>query len=374
MRIAIILPGFSKDAADWAIPALQVLTLELARTHEVTVFSLRYPPAGRYEIGGINHFATGGGTRFGFSSLGIIWQTVKNLVERHHQRAFDSLHAFWADEAGLTALLAGARLGLPAIVSLAGGELTYLADIGYGTQGSKIRGWLTRMTIRRAATLTAGSNYQMQLAIEAGATPQKLHLVPLGVDTKRFSPAAGPGPERPTMIQAASLVAVKNQALLLEVLEKVRLQIPDIRLRLVGSGPLEKHLRHLADQAGLNQHIIWQGAVPFPEMPAHYQAAQIYLQSSRHESQGMAVLEAMACGLPVIGTPVGILPEVAARPATSDPEILARQVVELFSQTDALQSLRLEARKTIVANYDLTHSTSLFVNLYDTGKTSVTGQ
>jgi glycosyltransferase involved in cell wall biosynthesis len=366
MRIAIVLPGFSKDADDWAIPAIQALILVLARTHEVTVFSLRYPPQGRYDVGGITHLATGGGTRFGFRSLGIIWQTVKTIAERHRQRAFDVVHAFWADEAGLTALLASARLRIPAIVTLAGGELTFLADIDYGTQGSKIRGWLTRLTVRRAAALTAGSSYQLQLAIGKGASPDKLHLLPLGVDTKRFSPAVAASFAWPTIIQAASLVPVKNQALLLEVLEKVRVHIPDIRLRMVGSGPLDEQLRYLAAQADLNQHIIWQATVPHPAMPAQYHRAQLYLQTSRHESQGMAVLEAMACGLPVIGTPVGVLPEVAVRPATASPEILAKHVVELFSQSEDLQSLRLEARYAVVANYELIRSASLFVSLYHT--------
>ena len=366
MRIAIILPGFSKDVDDWAIPAIQALTLELAHTHDVTVFSLRYPLSGRYDVGAVKHFATGGGTRFGFRSLGIMWQTVKSIAERHRQGAFDVIHAFWADEAGLAAMLASARLRIPAIVSVAGGELTYLADIDYGTQGSKIRGWLTRLTIRRATALTAGSSYQLQLAVGKGASPDKLHLIPLGVDTKRFSPADSSSPVPPTIIQAASLVPVKNQALLLAVLEKVRVHLPDIRLRLVGSGPLDKQLRHLAAQADLNQHIIWQAAVPYPTMPSQYQSAQLYLQSSRHESQGMAMLEAMACGLPVIGTPVGILPEVAARPASGNPESLAKQVVALFSQPEELQSLGLEARNTVVANYDLIRSASRFVKLYHT--------
>jgi glycosyltransferase involved in cell wall biosynthesis len=364
MRIAIILPGFSKDADDWAIPAIQALTKELALAHEVTVFSLRYPTSGRYEIGDVAHFATGGGTRFGFSSLAIIRQTVKRIAEQHRQKPFDILHAFWADEAGLTALLAQARLHVPAVISLAGGELTYLADINYGTQGSKFRGWLTRQTIRRTRALTAGSSYQLQLAIEAGVEPSKGYLIPLGVDTKRFSPAVRSAPERPTIIQAASLVPVKNQALLLEVLKKVKDYRPDIRLRLVGSGPMDKQLRQLAGQADLESHIIWQAAVPFPEMPAQYQAAQLYVQSSRHESQGMAVLEAMACGLPVIGTPVGILPQVAARPATDDPDVLARQIVELFSQPGDLRSKGLAARQSILTGYDLSRSAKHFEELY----------
>lgn len=362
MRIAIVLPGFSKDADDWAIPAIQSLVLEMAHAHEVIVFSLRYPPAGQYDVGGVQHLAMGG-AHFGLRSLAIIWRTVKTITRKHMQRPFDVVHAFWADEAGLTAVFAGARLGIPAIITFGGGELTHLPDIGYGTQGSKIRGWSVRLAMRRAAALTAGSRYQHQLAIRNGAPPQKLHLLPLGVDTSRFSPAEMLIPARPTIVQAASLVPVKDQVLLLEVLERLRDHISDICLRLVGSGPLEGQLRQLAAQANLNHHIIWQAAVPHPAMPEQYRQAQLYLQTSRHESQGMAVLEAMACGLPVIGTPVGVLPEVAARPATADPDLLAKQAAEIFSQTKDWQGLRLQARKTVIDSYDLSRSAELFVSL-----------
>lgn len=357
------MPGFSRDADDWAIPAIQSLVLELAQSHEVTVFSLRYPPTGRYDVGGVQHLATGG-SHFGLRSLAVIWHTVKSIAREDRRRAFDVVHAFWADEAGLTAVLAGAWLGLPAIITFGGGELTYLPDVDYGTQGSRIRGRFVRLAMRRAAALTAGSRYQHQLAIKNGARPEKLHVLPLGVDTKRFSPAEVPVPARPVIIQAASLVPVKNQALLLEVLERLRARIPDICLRLVGSGPLEGRLRQLAAQANLNHHIIWQEAVPHPAMPDQYRQAQLYLQTSRHESQGMAVLEAMACGLPVIGTPVGVLPEVAARPATTEPDLLAQQAVELFSQAEVLLSLRLQARKTVADSYDLNRSAKLFSSLY----------
>ena len=364
LRIAIVLPGFSRDIDDWAIPAIQALVLEMAHIHEVTVFSLRYPPAGQYDVGGVQHMATGGGTHFGLRSLAIIWRTVKNIARKHQQRAFDVVHAFWADEAGLTAVLASARLGVPAIITLSGGELTHLPDIDYGTQGSKIRGRFVKLAMRRSAALTAGSRYQHQLAIKNGAPPQKLRLLPLGVDTSRFSPAELPIPARPTIIQAASLVPVKDQALLLKVLERLRVHIPDICLRLVGSGPLEDQLRQLATQADLNHHIIWQVAVPHPAMPDQYRRAQLYLQTSRHESQGMAVLEAMACGLPVIGTPVGVLPEVAARPATADPDLLAKQAGDILSQAKVLHSLRLQARNTVTTSYDLIQSAELFTFLY----------
>ncbi len=364
MRIAIVLPGFSKDADDWAIPAIQSQTLALAHTHQVTVFSLRYPPAGRYDVGGVEHLATGGGARFGLSSLAIIGKTIQSIVNQHPKKSFEILHAFWADEAGLCAVIAGLWLRVPVVISFGGGELTYLSDIDYGTQGSRFRRLLVKLALRQASILTAGSRYQLQLAAEYGAPAEKLYLLPLGVDLQLFKPLTTPKYSKPTIIQAASLVPVKNQTLLVEVLGKIRSTIPDVCLRMVGNGPLKDRLCQFVAQSGLANYIEWQAVVPHPAMPAQYQQAQIYLQTSRHESQGMAVLEAMACGLPAIGTPVGVLPEVAVRPASADPDTLARQAVDLLSQPDELQILGQQARSRIEAGFDLLQTANNFTTLY----------
>jgi hypothetical protein len=58
------------------------------------------------------------------------------------------------------------------------------------------------------------------------------------------------------------------------------------------------------------------------------------------------------------------LPEVAARPATADPDLLAQQAADIFSQAEVLPSLRLQARKTVIESYGLKRSAELFVSLY----------
>ncbi|MEW5988017.1 MAG: glycosyltransferase family 4 protein [Chloroflexota bacterium] len=377
MRIALIVPGFSVTPDDWAIPAVQTFTCALAQQHQVTVFSLRHPPRGVYHFdvepttgyspGGCLHFthwATGGGRRFGLASL-LIWQQTWQAILRQHRRTpFDLLHAFWADESGLTAGLAAAGLRRPVLLSLGGGELTYLPDIGYGTQGSFFRRLVVRQALRRADLVTAGSPYQRELALAHGVAPDKLRLAPLGVDTSRFRPQPTPG-GRSVLLQVASLIGVKNQALLLHVLKRVKEEIPSVQLRLVGDGPLHSSLVALAHELQIATEIDWRGRVPYPATPHVYQDACLYLQSSRHESQGMAVLEAMACGVPALGTPVGILREVAARPPQVTAEGLAAQVVELLADSTRLEELRQQARQTIEERFSLPVAMETFFQLYE---------
>ena len=93
MKIALVVPGFSRGPDDWAIPALQSLACRLARTQEIHVFSLRYPSAGRYAFCGLTHHAAGGGERSGLASLAVVTRTVRALLAEHRRGPVDLVHA-----------------------------------------------------------------------------------------------------------------------------------------------------------------------------------------------------------------------------------------------------------------------------------------
>lgn len=366
MRIALVFPGFSQSASDWAIPAMQLFACRLAQRHDVHVFSLRYPAAGTYTFCGLTHYAVGGGTQSGAASLSV-WRRAIQAVVRHHRRSpFDLLHAFWLDEPGLAAVIAGTLLRRPVVASAAGGEMVYFPELQYGTWGSPLRRFIVRFVLRRATLVTAGSAYLRDLCLARGAPAGRTRLAPLGVDVQHLRPGEAPAWAYPTVVQAASLVPVKDQELLLTVLARIREKLPAVRLLLAGDGPLQPALRERARQLGISGLVRWAGRMPFPAMPAVYRQAHLYLQTSRHESQGMSVLEAMACGLPALGTSVGVLPEVAARPAGNGATQLAEQVVDLLVDRDAYRRARREARETAVERYSLNGAVERFEAVYRT--------
>jgi glycosyltransferase involved in cell wall biosynthesis len=362
MRLALITPGFSRHGGDWAIPALQNLALDLAGSASLTVYSLRHPAYGRYQFGPILHYA-GGGQQFGWRSP-FIWQhTLRAIIAEHRRRSFDVVHAFWADEAGFTAVLAGKLLRRPVLVSVAGGELIYLPDIGYGTQASAFRRRIIATALAWANLVSGGSHYQLEQVRRRGIAPAKLRLAPLGVDCRRFQPGAAAG-RQPVLVQAASLVPVKNQALLLDCFRLAQSQFPSLRLAVAGDGPLVQALRHRAKTLGLAPAVTWAGRLPYPAVPAFFQQGTVYLQTSRHEAQGMAVLEAMACGLPALGTPVGVLPEVATRAPNWDPAVLADQLVELLQDPVAYGTASAHAREQVLDRFQLGTAAERFLALY----------
>lgn len=363
LTIALIVPGFSAGPDDWAIPALLNLARTLAPYHRLHVFSQRYPAPGLYRFDGLTHRAGGGGQNFGPASVKIWVDTAQAVIRQHRQRPFDLLHAFWADEAGFSAALAGAAIRRPVVISLGGGELTRLPGIRYGAQRFLARRLTTRFALRRAARVTAGSTYQLELGRAQGVPGAKLRLAPLGVDTNRFSPPDRSAPV-PVMVQAAALRPVKNQALLLHVAARVRQQQPQARLHLAGNGPLKNELRQLAYRLKLSHNIVWAGQIPYPRMPDFLRGGSVYLQTSQHESQGMAALEAMACGLPLLGTPVGVAAELACAPASGRVETLAQQVDDLLSDDTRYAKARQQARQVVEQWYSLAMTAQNFINIY----------
>jgi glycosyltransferase involved in cell wall biosynthesis len=307
VNVGLVVPGYSADTTDWCIPALRHFTRSLD-TERPRVFALRYPHRqARYPLENAEVIALGGAERRG-PSVATVWQrTFAALAAEHRRSRFDLLHAFWATESGLLAALAGRVLGIPVLVSLAGGELVALRDIGYGDQRRPWERLKIATALRLASAVSAGSHYLVRLAQPRLARP--VEWLPLGVDTRMFQPEARR--EQHRVLHVGTLTAVKDQRALLAAFAHARRRLPRLTLRVIGEGPLRGELLRLASQLHLDGAVCLAGARDHGELAAEYQAASAFVLSSRHEAQGMVALEAASCGVPVVGTRVGNVPEIA---------------------------------------------------------------
>jgi glycosyltransferase involved in cell wall biosynthesis len=271
------------------------------------------------------------------------------------------LHAFWLDEPGWVAAWAARQLGVRAVLSLAGGELSRMADIHYGLQLWPGRGALVRWSARQAAVVTAGSRAYAAAAqahFAAHGLNRAVGVAPLGVDLERFRPQpAGPEAAR-RLLHVGSLAPVKDQALLLRAFRRVAAVRPEAELVIVGEGPLRAQLE--AQAAGLPVRFI--GAVPHDQLPRQYASAAMLVQTSRHEAQGLAVLEAAACGLAVVGTPVGVLPEVG-RAAVTEAE-LVEALLELLANEAERRALAAAGQAVVGERFGLEAAVARFLALY----------
>ncbi|RIK43561.1 MAG: hexosyltransferase [Chloroflexi bacterium] len=385
MKIGLIVPGFSASEADWCIPALLNLVRALSRVHQVHVFTLRYPhQRGRYSVHGASVHAFAGGLASGFGRLPLLTRALAGVVAEARRGAFDVLHGVWADEPGFVAVTAARLLGIPAIMSVAGGELVGFTDIGYGGQLSRLNRWLIRRALHAAQQVTVGSHLlgeQVAAYGAGGALGARLAVVPLGVDVRQFTPDAGrwetarqpASKSRPArLLHVASLAPVKDQATLLRAFAQVVAAsegTSTLRLDLVGDGPLRQPLQALAKTMGIGAHVHFHGAIPHQQLPDLYRAADLCLLTSRYESQNLAVLEAAACGAPVVGTTVGVVPELAPPDCTAavgDAGALAEAIQRLLADDKRRIHLGQMQCELVRRRFALECTVEKLEGLYDT--------
>ena len=152
----------------------------------------------------------------------------------------------------------------------------------------------------------------------------RLELLPGGVDTSVFRPGAG-GREvrarhglgdRPVVVCVSRLVRRKGQDVLVRALPELRRRVAGTALLLVGGGPDLPRLRRLAAEHGVADSVVLTGSVPWHELPAHYDAGDVFAMPCRTRRAGLEVeglgivfLEAAATGLPVVAGRSGGSPE-----------------------------------------------------------------
>ncbi|MBI4670131.1 MAG: glycosyltransferase family 4 protein [Chloroflexi bacterium] len=373
MNLAFVVPGFAAAEKDWCIPAHTEIVRALAAEHDVHVFTLRYPHrADTYRIGNATVHSFGGADVRGIATAQL-WQRVAREIAREHARnAFDVIHAIFGGEAGCLAVLSGKFLRAPSVVWLVNGELVGLREIGYGAALNAPLRWMNEIVLRYADSILCGCE-AMVASAEARVDETRrarVELLPLGVDTTRFNPSP-PAPLRKgngasQFVNVGSLLPVKDQATLLRAFALVRREMPDAHLTIAGTGPLENALRALAADLQIDSCVTFAGNVPYEKLPALCRSADVFVQASRHEGQGMALLEAAACGCAVCGTKVGALRDLARRDAA-----IAAAVGDTAALADAMQyafaeRARLSAQSQQITDreYNLKHIAKRLVALY----------
>jgi glycosyltransferase involved in cell wall biosynthesis len=195
----------------------------------------------------------------------------------------------------------------------------------------------------------------------------KIHVIPGGVDIEKFQPnlsriearvKLGWRTDRQIIFTSRRLVNRVGIDKLLNVIALIKARNPDIWLAIGGRGPLESALRQQATDLGLNDMVEFIGFLPDEDLPVAYQAADISIMPSQSfEGFGLAIVESLACGTPVICTPVGGMPEIlqpfAPDLITASPEESAiAQTLEEALQGKIVMPSRVECREYATTNFD----------------------
>jgi glycosyltransferase involved in cell wall biosynthesis len=350
MRIALVVTGgLDRSGREHVIPALVSLLERLAARHHVVAYVLRYhhTPC-RYLLGGavVRDLGRPEG----------IWRQIRTLANAVREDGpFDVIHGYWALPAGLSAAVVGRRLSTPSVVTFDSGEFVAIPEIGYGLQNSARTRLAVRATAALASAATVCSHFQARLARQHGIAAA---VIPLGVDVRRFSrsPTIGQRHDgRFRLLHVASLSPVKDQTTLLAAMRLVLDAGLDVTLDIAGEDTTGGRIERVAIDLALNDRVVFHGYVPTDCLPDLYTRSDLFVLSSRHEAAGVVLLEAAACGLPIVGTSVGFVadwaPEAATAVPPADPDALANAIVELLGDRE-----RRARQADAAANWALQHN------------------
>src|SRR5213594_3002489 len=224
---------------------------------------------------------------------------------------------------------------------------------------------LERACLRRATAIQVLSDYSSELLWKLyRISREKVVKIPGAVDTASFRPAEDRAAVRKALdlpAERSLLLTVRNLEgrmgldLLIRTMAILTQNMPEALLLIGGAGTLRRELESLSNALGLRERVRFLGFIPDEALPLYYQAADCFVLPTRElEGFGLVTVEALACGTPVLGTPIGATPELLdpLDPAlvfdAATPEAIGARLVAFVERLDrdpaAIARLRHAAR------------------------------
>jgi glycosyltransferase involved in cell wall biosynthesis len=201
--------------------------------------------------------------------------------------------------------------------------------------------------------------------------------IPGGVDTDLFRPGA-PDLRAALGLEGAEVVLfvgrfvpLKNVALLVDAFQRLVRRRPAARLLLVGEGALEGQLRAQVRQLGLERQTVFTGAQPLAALPRYYASSDVFALPSSFDNSPNVLLEAMACGVPVVATDVGGVHRYVEDGVnglmvpTRDPDALAAALERVLAHGEQRDRLVANGRARVSAGFDWAASARKLLALYE---------
>lgn len=268
---------------------------------------------------------------------------------------FDVIDAHYYYPDGVAAALLARSFGKPLMVTARGSDINLIGQHG-----------LPRRFMQWASGVAGASIGVSQALVERmqalGIRSARQQTLRNGVDLERFQPAPDRAALRrrlgiegvegePLLLSVGNLLPLKGHDLVIQALALLRGQGLEARLCVIGAGPQRAELEALATRLGLAECVRFPGALPQQDLASWYAAADMLVLASEREGWPNVLLEAMACGTPVVATAVGGIPEIVEAPATGrlvperTPQALAEAVASLHRSPASRKAVRAHAQR-----------------------------
>jgi glycosyltransferase involved in cell wall biosynthesis len=362
-RICILSHLFPRNEQDYKGGLVRDLALELTqRGHEVHVVTPMRPGATREEItAGIRvhrfpYYGWRSGIQLGelkgtpallLGSL-MVLGTIKCLtsVLKHN---VDLVHACWVVPGGLMGLIVGRLTGRPVVATAAG------SDLNIAPQNRFVR-LLTTLTLKHIDKLLPLSTALKQTAIVLGLPEHKANVTygTVGIDIPVLDKVPRKSPvnrrESRIILYVGNLTPPRRADTVIQAMHRVVEIAKDCQLFLVGEGNLRSSLESLTDELDLSSHVHFCGPLPRDQVLAMLPNADVFVHCSNHEGLGIAIMEAMGAGLPVVASRVGGVPDLVHEGKTGfmlspdDVEGYADRIISLLKNDQLRKQLGANGR------------------------------
>jgi colanic acid/amylovoran biosynthesis glycosyltransferase len=277
------------------------------------------------------------------------FQEAVLLARRMQLDGIAHLHNQLGDASGTVALLASTLTAIPYSITFHGPHIFF--DPLH---------WGLREKIRQAAFICCISHYcKSQLMLFSDAADwHKLQIVHCGVDTTQFAPRQ-PRHTARSFLYVGRLAVEKGLPILLEAATALAAGGHDFEIRLVGDGPDRKTLEAQVKRAGLGDRVHFLGYADQQGVQCHLQQSDIFVLPSFAEGVPVSLMEAMACGVPVIATRVAGVSELVVDGDTgllvhaSDAASLRDAMARYLTDASLRATVATRARRTIELEFDI---------------------
>jgi glycosyltransferase involved in cell wall biosynthesis len=216
-----------------------------------------------------------------------------------------------------------------------------------------------RNLLRHADVVTAVSSSCAEDLTTYHGRDKEITVVGTGVDSTFFTPAQEKEINELYILYTGRLEAIKGLVTLVESAQYVCQKHRKLKFVLVGKGTIEKVLRNMISKLKLEQNFYFAGHISDRnKLVEYYQKAGAFVLPSYYESAGISLLEAMSCGVPVIATNVGGIPEIITNErdgllvSPGDPEELAQALLKVLDDKELRETLASNARQKVRSKYD----------------------
>jgi glycosyltransferase involved in cell wall biosynthesis len=258
-------------------------------------------------------------------------------------KQFDIIHCHSTYPSGFFGIVLGKLFRLPVVVSLDAAEASALPEIGFGDLLNSRRRAINKWVIKEADAVIALTGFlKTEVNINLGVQ-RPIEVIPRGVDRQKFKFTKNEITKPLRILNVAYLNAIKDQETLLKAFSIINASIAS-KLIQIGKDYSNGSFQLLAKDLGIADHVEFKGFIPNEFLPPYYENAQILLHTSRYESQAVVVNEALASGLLVCGTHVGLLADLNGLCCTTvkpgDYRGLADVVINLVMDRNRVEELK----------------------------------